>query len=165
MTTSNPRLQVQAEQQDDIKQIKKECLRLLTRRDHSRKEIRDKLAVKGYDPSQVSLVVDELAQTSWQDDSRYAESYARMRSHKGFGPARIGYELRQQGISPDVVEQALAATTDDWVEILAQVYAKKFSVAEAMDSSEQAKRSRFLLQRGFSGGMISDLFKQLSQSH
>ena len=44
------------------KQIRKECLRLLTRRDHSRKEIQDKMALKGYSRSEVSAVVDELTQ-------------------------------------------------------------------------------------------------------
>ncbi len=69
----------------DSKQIKKACLRLLARREHSRKEIQNKLAVKGYESSRVSAVVNDLAQQSWQDDTRYAESYARVRSQKGFG--------------------------------------------------------------------------------
>ena len=61
-----------------------------------------------------------------------------------------------------MVEQALAATTDDWAEILAEVYAKKFSAAESMDSNEQAKRSRFLLQRGFSGANDSRLIQTIN---
>jgi regulatory protein len=164
MTTSNPSRQVQAEHQDDIKQIKKECLRLLTRRDHSRKEIRDKLTVKGFDPKQVSLVVDELAQTNWQDDTRYAESYTRMRSHKGFGPVRIAFELRQQGITSDVVEKIVNSTIENWPTLLAHVYSKKYPLTNQMDSVEQARRSRFLLQRGFSSAMISELFSQLTKS-
>ena len=148
-----------------LKQIKKDCLRLLTRREHSRKEIEQKLLTKGYQWEQITTVLDELTKQSWQSDTRYAESYARMRRHKGFGPVRIGYELSQQGISPDVVEQAMAATMDDWAGLLMQVYSKKFFVADVMDSNEQAKRSRFLLQRGFSGAMIASLFKQLTQSH
>lgn len=158
MKISNSSQQVQTEHLQEIKQIKKECLRLLTRRDHSRKEMQDKLAVKGYNLSQVSQVIDELTRQSWQDDTRYAESYARMRSHKGFGPVRIAFELRQQGIAADVVEKIVYSTPDDWAALLAQVYSKKYPRTDAMDSNEQAKRFRFLLQRGFSSAMITDLF-------
>jgi regulatory protein len=142
------------------KQIKKDCLRLLSRRDHSRKEIQGKLTAKGYGSDQVAVVIDELARQSWQDDTRYAESYARVRSQKGFGAVRIAYELQQQGIAPTTVETVLRATTDDWMNLLVQAYDKKYPDSATMDSSEQAKRSRFLLQRGFSSGMIQAFFKQ-----
>lgn len=143
----------------DSKQIKKACLRLLARREHSRKEIQNKLAVKGYEPGRVAAVVNDLAQQSWQDDTRYAESYARGRSQKGFGPVRIAYELQQQGIDSTKVIDVLRTTTDDWMSLLAQTYDKKYPDSAAMDNSEQARRSRFLLQRGFSSTMIQNFFK------
>ncbi|WP_411727956.1 regulatory protein RecX [Methyloglobulus sp.] len=148
------------EAHQDIKQIKKECLRLLTRRDHSRKEIQDKLAIMGYDRNQVLAVIDELTRQSWQDDLRYAESYARVRSQKGFGPIHIAYELKQLGITPDTVDKIIRATTDNWMNLLGQVYTKKYPGTVAMDSSERANHIRFLQQRGFSSAMIHDLFKQ-----
>ncbi|MEQ1740544.1 MAG: regulatory protein RecX [Methyloglobulus sp.] len=158
-TLSNPEGIDDMESPQESKKIKNACLRLLTRRDHSRKEIQDKLAVKGYDRSQVSSVVDELAQQSWQDDTRYAESYARVRSQKGFGPVRIAYELRQQGISQDTVDKVVQATTEDWMAVLERVYTKKYPESVAIDGSEHARRIRFLLQRGFSSTMIKSLFK------
>jgi regulatory protein len=155
----NPSGSVVEEAHQVSKQIKKDCLRLLTRRDHSRKEIQHKMAVKGYESSQVSAVIDDLAQQSWQDDSRYAESYARMRSHKGFGPIHIAYELKQQGIEAHTVDKVLQATSDNWLNLMEQVYNKKYPESLAMDINERAKRIRFLLQRGFSSAMITTLFK------
>jgi regulatory protein len=156
----NPDCNAVTEDHQISKQIKKDCLRLLTRREHSRKEIQGKLTAKGYGSNQVSSVIDELVRQSWQDDTRYAESYARVRSQKGFGPVRIAYELQQQGIVPATVETVLRTTTDDWMNLLMQAYDKKYPSSATMDSSEQAKRSRFLLQRGFSSAMIQDFFKQ-----
>jgi regulatory protein len=157
--TNNPDVLV-ADKHQDIKQIRKDCLRLLTRRDHSRKEIQNKLAVKGYDQSQVLTVIDELGQQNWQDDLRYAESYARVRSQKGFGPIRIAYELQQQSIAQDAVAKIIAATTDSWTDLLEEVYSKKYPGQRltAIDNNEKAKRIRFLLQRGFPSGMINALF-------
>ena len=60
---------------------------------------------------------------------RYAESYARMRSQKGFGPVRIAYELRQQGIETRIpLIKVLQATTErlDWLNLMEQVYTKKY---------------------------------------
>ncbi len=145
------------------KQIRKECLRLLTRRDHSRQELQDKLTFKGYDRNRVSETVDELSLQSWQSDSRYAENYARMRSQKGFGPVRIAFELRQQGIDPSEIENAMRKATDDWQSLLEQVYLKKFSSAASFDRNERAKRIRFLLQRGFSNSMINTFLKPQSE--
>lgn len=152
-----------ADSHQDIKQIRKDCLCLLTRREHSRKEIQNKLVVKGYDRNQVVAVIDELGQQNWQDDIRYAESYARARSQKGFGPVRIAYELQQQGIAPNAVAKILSAITDSWINVLEQVYSKKYPDQSVIDNSEKAKRMRFLLQRGFSSAMITAFFKQSNQ--
>jgi regulatory protein len=152
-----------AEIHQDSKTIKKACLRLLTRRDHSRKQIQDKLALKGYDRSQVAGAIEELSGKNLQNDSRYAESYARVRSQKGFGPIRIAFELRQQGIDSSTVEQVLRDTTDDWQLLLEQVYLKKYSHKTDCGHIERGKQSRFLLQRGFSNAMINTLFNQQSK--
>lgn len=147
----------------DSKKIKQECLRLLTRRDHSRKEMQEKLATKGYDRNQVSSVIEELTKQNWQDDFRYAESYARVRSQKGFGPVYIAYELRQQGITQDKVDKIIRSMSDKWTTLLEQVYTKKYPESSTIDNNERAKRIRFLMQRGFSSAMITAYFNQNSK--
>ncbi|MEQ1559844.1 MAG: regulatory protein RecX [Methyloglobulus sp.] len=145
----------------DIKQIRAQCLRLLTRREHSQKEIKNKLVIKGYESNQVLAVLEELGQQNWQDDTRYAESYARVRSQKGFGPIRIAYELRQQGVNPGIIDNILTTTTESWMKLLLDVYTKKYPGEVAANHAERGKRIRFLQQRGFSNTMINTLFKQL----
>jgi regulatory protein len=143
--------------------IRKQCMRLLTRRDHSKKEIQDKLSLKGFERSQVSKVISELSEQNWQNDARYAESYARVRSEKGFGPVRIAFELRQQCIDAETVEQVLQAETHDWFVLLERVYLKKFPENPRFDLNERGKRIRFLLQRGFSNDMINTFLKRQSK--
>lgn len=143
----------------DSSNIKQQCLRLLARREHSRKEMQGKLAAKGYSSAQVTRVIDSLVQEGWQDDQRYAENYARFRCQKGFGPVRITYELSQQGIDKATIDTALKQATDDWMVVLENVYAKKYSTIEGLDNNERGQRTRFLQQRGFSISMINSLFK------
>ena len=144
------------------REIKESCLRLLARREHSQKELLNKLLVKGLAKDDILAVIDELAQQGWQSDSRYAESYTRHRIQKGYGPIFIAYELRKNGIDAVNFEDIMQKMADSWMELLEQVYIKKYGHDSLLDRNEWAKRSRFLMQRGFSGTMISALFDHLN---
>lgn len=144
------------------KDIEEICLRLLSRREHSQKELLDKLALRGFDRDDAQPVLDELARQGWQDDLRYAESYARFRIQKGYGPLRVGYELKQNGIAAFDLDAIVQEESGSWMALLEQVYRKKYNHDTALERNEWAKRSRFLLHRGFSGAMISALFDELN---
>jgi len=150
------------EQPHVAKEIQEVCLRLLARREHSQKELLDKLALRGYDKDDVLPVIDELVEQGWQDDLRYAESYARFRIRKGYGPIRVSYELKQNGIAALDLEDIVHEEAGGWMALLEQVYSKKYPDDAVLDRNEWAKRSRFLLHRGFSGAMISALFDELN---
>jgi len=144
------------------KEIQEVCLHLLARREHSRQELLNKLALRGLDRDDAQSVIDELAKQGWQDDLRYAESYARFRIRKGYGPIRVSYELKQNGIAAFDLDGIVREEAGSWMALLEQVYNKKYTHVAVMDRNEWAKRSRFLLHRGFSGAMISALFDQLN---
>jgi regulatory protein len=144
------------------KAIKELCLGLLARRDHSQKELLEKLALRGFDKDDALPVLDELAEQGWQDDLRYAENYARFRIQKGYGPIRVSHELRQNGIAGFDLDGIAQQEAGGWMALLERVYSKKYSDDTVPDRNEWAKRSRFLLHRGFSGGMIGALFERLN---
>ena len=141
--------------------IRAECLRLLTGREQSRKELLQKLAVKGFAKERIEPILEALAEENWQSDARYAESYARSRIQKGYGPTYIAYELRQNGV--DIgntlsfdLEALAASVAGGWIALLQQVYSKKYGDGPAPNRNEWAKRRRFLLQRGFTNAMIAE---------
>jgi regulatory protein len=149
--------------------IRAECLQLLTGREHSRKELLQKLAAKGFARERIDPILDELAEEGWQSDARYAESYARARILKGYGPVFIAYELRQKGIDLDNLPsfdlEALAeSVAGGWQALIEQVYSKKYGNAPVPNRNEWAKRSRFLQHRGFTHAMIADLLKNTSNT-
>ena len=141
--------------------IKNQCLRLLTRREHSQKELLTKLMQKGFERADIQPVIDELAQQNWQSDDRFAECYARYRLQKGFGAVAIRYELSQKGIDVAVnaLNDAMLTVADDWLDLLTHVYSKKYGEIMPNTCHEWSKRSRFLLQRGFSSSQISQFAK------
>ncbi|MCF6203666.1 MAG: recombination regulator RecX [Methylococcaceae bacterium] len=144
------------------KEIREICLRLLTRREHSYKELIEKLAVKGFGRFESQAIVDVLAEQGWQSDLRFAESYTRYRIKKGFGPIKISFELQQRGIENFDLDPTLLDVADDWDEVIESVYLKKYSDDKLLVKKEWLKRSRFLQQRGFSSERISVFFKRFN---
>jgi len=144
------------------KEIREICMRLLTRREHSQRELQEKLVIKGFDRSAVQIVVDALAEEDWQSDERFAESFARYRIRKGFGPIKIAYELRQRGVVGFDLEPVVLDLANGWFDLLEQVYHNKYADDGELSQKEWIKRSRFLQQRGFSGELIAALFKNRS---
>jgi regulatory protein len=144
------------------KEVKASCLRLLARREHSQRELLNKLMIKGYSKENIENVVTELAEQGLQNDCRFMESYARHRIAKGYGPVRIKYELQQKGIEGCDLGSIVEETAGSWAEQLNNIYTRKYQGACSITRQEWAKRSRFLQQRGFSSEMIMNLFKQLA---
>lgn len=142
------------------RQIETVCLRLLARREHSRRELLDKLALRGFGQEEVEPVIAEMAERNWQDDERYAESYIRQRIGKGYGPIRIAYELQQRGIN-SVDLETQAEELGGWQNLALDVYLGKYSDERMLTQGEWLKRSRFLQHRGFSGETIRQVFAEL----
>ncbi|WP_305908948.1 regulatory protein RecX [Methylomarinum sp. Ch1-1] len=149
---------------EQYQQIKDICLRLLARREHSQKELQDKLVLRGFDRISSQEVIAELAEQGWQSDDRYAESYARQRIEKGCGPVRIAHELKLRGGGDADLDAIVTELAGSWMEALQRVYLGKYANDKRMPAKEWLKRSRFLQQRGFSGDMIKALFVQLDIS-
>lgn len=143
-----------------IQQIEAICLRLLAQREHSRKELLDKLAQRGFGRDEVGAIIDQLAERDWQSDARFADSFVRQRIAKGHGPIRIAFELQQRGIDGVDVD-AQAEESGGWLQLALEAYLSKYDDAPSLTANEWAKRSRFLLQRGFSGEIIKRLFGKL----
>jgi len=127
---------------------------LLAARDHSRRELRRKLARRVSDNAVVEHVLADLEQQGLISDRRFAETYVDQRCRKGFGPLRIRAELAERGIDSGVVADCLDVDESVWCELLADVARRKFGSEPVADRREIAKRGRFLEQRGFPVGLI-----------
>ncbi len=135
------------------------AVRLLSRREHSAFEIRDKLAKREFDSSEIEQAIVELIQGDWLSDERFTEAYIRMRQLKGFGPIRISIELNDRGVKESIVETYLHAGETSWSQALVEQYKKKYKNKAIEDYSDKAKRIRFLQYRGFSLDSIYRLVK------
>ena len=125
---------------------------LLARREHSRRELGDKLAAKSFDPDVIRNVLDELEREGLISSGRFAERFVAARAARGQGPVRIARELAERGVeSPrDWIDDARY----DWNRLARDVRRKKFGEALPSSFKEKARQARFLEYRGFSQDQI-----------
>ena len=124
------------------------ALGLLSRREHSRRELKRKLVARGAEVVEVDQALDRLGKSDLQSDPRFAEVLVRSRICQGHGPIRIQGELRQHGIAEAAARAALDAEAADWLELATDLCRRRFR-APAHDQAERHKRAQFLLRRGF----------------
>jgi len=85
---------------------KKRALRLLERKDYSRKELIDKLKKEGYTENLVDKIIEYIDSYHYLDDSRVAGNY--IRSRMGYKSKReLEYKLKQKGISEEEIDAAM----------------------------------------------------------
>ncbi|UTF60151.1 regulatory protein RecX [Gilvimarinus sp. DA14] len=128
--------------------VRNSALAFLTRREHARAELAQKLSQRYSAPELIDETLDWLTDLGYLDDSRFTAMFVRSSVGSGRGPIRIAHELRQKGVANAQVEQALAECEVDWTELAADVLARKFSAAP-VDAKEKARQIRFLQYRGF----------------
>lgn len=121
---------------------------LLTRREHSRKELARKLLTRGMDPGEVDAAVVKLAEAGWQDDDRFAAGLVRFRASRGYGPLHIRAELATHDLHPVIRDKAFDAFEDDWLELARDLVHRRFAQIEEPRLRDR-KALELLLRRGF----------------
>src|SRR3954463_4005031 len=100
--------------------LKARAMRLLARREHSREELRRKLAPKVAQGENLEAVLDELAARGWLSDARFAEQSIRAGSRR-YGPIKLAHGLRAKGVDDEAITQAFRAAGEEGVSNLESV--------------------------------------------
>jgi regulatory protein len=135
-------------------------LKLLSLRLYSRAEIVRRLESKTSDQSSVNAVITWLEDQKFIDDQKFAvwfvESYSRT---KPKGKMLLKRDLAQKGISPEIIELALAGISDE-ANLAVNLLDKKAGIWSGLPLREyRLKASRFLYSRGFGWNTIESAIK------
>jgi len=132
--------------------LKGRALRLLSQREHSRKELEQKLKPHEETPGELAEALDFLAAKEFINEKRVVESVVNRRSTK-LGAARVRQELMAKGLPADDIAEAVEAMRGTELERALVVWRKKFG-APPSDASERGKQVRFLVSRGFAAEVV-----------
>lgn len=134
-------------------ETKQRALRILERRDVSRKELITKLTAKGVSPEEAAEAADWLERLGVINDERYAGMVVRHYAAKGYGRARIQNELYRHGIEKDLWDEALAQYQES-EELLDRLLRSKLKNSSP-SRAELKKATDALQRRGFSWAEIN----------
>jgi len=142
---------------DAFKLVYNKALDIISRREHSQKELTGKLLDKFSEEEIVNSVINNLVNKNLLNDARYSEAYVVSRKRKGFGPKKILYELIARGVIENIAYEAIE-NEGGWKDAALKAFNKKFKKGKSMDFKELNKQKTFLQNRGFSFEEIDSVF-------
>jgi regulatory protein len=138
----------------DERTVRSAALALLAGRDFGRRELAERLTRKGYSEALVETVLADLVADKSLSEERFVGQFVTQHASRGRGPMRIRSQLRERGVEPTAIDQALVEADANWVESARAARRRRFGSAPPADYRERAKQARFLQYRGFSSEQI-----------
>lgn len=140
------------------------ALRLITFRDRTEKELREKLSEKGYEETKIEEEIEFLKSYGYIDDKRYASRFiSDAIKIKKWGKLRIRTELLRRGIKEDdfffVLEEALCEGSTDVIE---EEIKRRFKNSDLSNIKERRRIFNFFLRRGFNSTDIKGEINRVS---
>ena len=142
------------------------ALDLLSRRDHFRRELVDKLRRKGFPADEVEAAIARCQDLGLVDDERVAERFVEVRAAtRGWGPNRLAAELRKRGVAPDDAER-MARVSSELGEEAMRTALRKIEVRAPerwwQDSQRRARMISSLIARGFETDAAISAVKEMA---
>lgn len=122
---------------------------LLARRDYPRAQLAQKLTQRECSPQIAAKVLDQFESDGYLSDRRFVQSQVRQRFEQGQGRRKIEFELRQKGISNQLLEEVLGEAEVEPKQVALEYYRRRYGESQADDQKERAKRMRHMASRGF----------------
>ena len=144
-----------------VLKLRARALQALARRELSRAELHAKLLPHVVETDDVVALLDDLQKRGWLSDARAMEQIVSIRRRR-FGTQRITHELRQKGISDDLISTVVLDLKQGELESAREVWQKKFD-APPQEQKEKARQIRFLQSRGFSMEVIFKVLKMTDE--
>lgn len=141
---------------NDLRRARERAMYLLDYRDYSYSELYKKL-LANYDEQICYDVCDRLAELGFINDRRYAESLARKYMEvKKFGYYRAVQEMRQKGLSKELIDEVLEEYEDTVEERICQLVEKKY-LRKLREDDGVKKVKNALVRQGYSYSDINSV--------
>jgi SOS response regulatory protein OraA/RecX len=135
------------------------ALKLLKKRDHSVRELREKIEVR-FDEAP-NEIIDRLIQKNFLNDRRFTENYVARRQDRG--KALLREELTNRGVASDLIDEILSKT--EWPS-LREALADKMNgwkLGAPLQSRDATRLFRALLRLGYDEDAIREEIEQLRE--
>lgn len=132
-------------QQSEKQRANEKALNLITYRDHSKKELKEKLS-RTYSAETAEEIAEKMQNAGLVNDEEYARKYAdELLRKKHMSMRGIEFKLREKGISPEIIQIIREELDLDPAAEIQQVLAKKYP--SYLQDEKIKKRAIAALQR------------------
>jgi regulatory protein len=142
-----------------------QAFRYLSRRNHSIKELGDKLIHKGFDPDLIQLIIKDLISKNYLDDELFARQLISDEINlKKSGPLLIKKKLIQKGIEFTLIDDLLEQLYDEEKQFENGTIhiARKYSRLHDQNSRDtRIKLGNILRQKGFKWDMSREIISKI----
>ncbi len=147
--------------QDAVEQAYDRAVRFLAQRPRSSAEVRRSLAEKQVSSTIIDDVLDRLEAQGYIDDLAFARYWISNRQQfRPKGARALRFELREKGIAPSVIDEALVGfDASEAAYQAAQDKARRFRTLDKRAFKE--KMGSYLARRGFNYEIASDVINRL----
>ena len=121
-------------------------LRLLTRREYSSLELKQKLYQK-YKQETVNKALLICQERNYQSDARYCEMLLNHIKNSYYGPIKFQADAIKKGLTSDLIKESIVDV--DWIAIAYAALVKKYKDIELVDFAAKQKALAYLARRGF----------------
>jgi regulatory protein len=140
-----------------ILSLKARALRFLSMREHSRIELKRKLARHAEEGDDIDALLDFLEKNNWLSQERFAESLIHRKAGR-YGNSRVMAELQSHGVNGEALAELKSGLAESETARAVEVWQRKFGTV-AQDAAERSKQMRFLMARGFSSSAVRTALK------
>ena len=144
----------------NLKKAVDKCYDLLSRRDHSVKELKTKL-LRTVDENSADAAIEKMLDLGYLDDEKYAQTLVRyLLDNKNMSKNFVKQEMYKRGLSADIINNILENTEFDnsanCVELITTKYRNKLRAEGGKDKVTAA-----LMRKGFSYYDIKHAFEMI----
>jgi regulatory protein len=148
------------------------ALDLLSRREHSRRDLARKLRRKGYPREEIERMLQRLEEVGLVSDERFARLFVRDRlTVNPQGRRRLVGGLRVKGIAPEVAAAAVGEVYDERGlsdrELALSLASRRLASLSKLDPPVAKRRlAGYLARRGFDSAIVAEVVQiVLSKGH
>lgn len=152
---------------NELYKIKTSALNLLGRRQHSKRELYQKIIKKGFDKELSLKVLDDLSRINYLNDREFAEKFAEEKMKRGkCGINKIKADLIKKGIDKEIIQEIEIKynANDDIVENVVHLAQRKLEQLKKKEDDTRKIKSKLyshLLGKGFTTDQIYEGINRL----
>ncbi len=144
----------------NLRKALNKCADLLSRRDHSVKELKTKL-LKTVDEASADKAIEKFIEYGYLDDEKFAFAYAEhLFSGKKYSAVRVRQELYAKGISTEIIQNVIEANCVDPVDSITEIINKSY-LRKLREENGRDKVIAALARRGFSYSDIKSALNKI----